>query len=464
MIECIDWNRTAHFGKFPNPFMRGDGERPLRITLHSESLREITGQSMDAVALLRELGHLPQIELLETEPGNFSHIEVDAFDPKSDIINVRIVSRDGVIKTYAGINNPRQWPDIAAHLAGQHNPGHQKAREMLDVLIKSQAHYEIDGDILVTMSPLLLGNRDKNWVREANPRTPAEAAQIVGLFLRSRNNYTYRAGLNIKMSFNRGLFYWVLARHRLPNMWRYFSACVAASKTHGDDLQGTGEAILVRAVRALEARDAIGIQFYLPQNNETRDQMMYHFDYLTLVLSGALDAQARVANSVYQINKKERLIGFQREDFVKALKSGDAQALYNFVSSQRFKDIKTLLYNLRNTIHAAALKTMAYHESSRPEHSFVAVPAAIGNSVWEAAERLGSTDRWGLSKKHQWALLEPYSYSTSLVEESLSAIDTIASNTDVRRLFPNNNPTPDLKDTAPLNSEFIWGERLALLT
>jgi hypothetical protein len=50
-----------------------------------------------------------------------------------------------------------------------------------------------------------------------------------------------------------------------------------------------------------------------------------------------------------------------------------------------------------------------------------------------------------------------------LVEESLSAIDIIASTTDVEYLFPNTQPTPELKDTAPQNSEFIWGERIALL-
>ena len=258
------------------------------------------------------------------------------------------------------------------------------------------------------------------------------------------------------------MFYWVLARHRLPSMWRYFSACIAAGKTHSDDLQGLGGAILIRAVRALEARDAIGIQFYLPQNNETRDQMMYHFDYLTLVLTGAFDAQARVANNVYQIGRKGISIGFQRKSFIKALASKDAQSLYSFISSQRFKDIITLLYNLRNTIHAAALETIGYHESSRPEHSLIKVPADIEKAVWDAAERLGSAGRWGLSNKPWWTLLEPYSYSTALVEESFSAINIIASATDVGRLFPT-QATLEFRETAPPNSAFQWGERISLL-
>ena len=122
---------------------------------------------------------------------------------------------------------------------------------MLNVLVLAQAHRSVEGDILVTESPLLLNNRSQTVVSKTNPRTPLEASRLVGLFLRSRNIYVYRAGPKFKASFDQGMFYWILARYHLPNMWRYFSACVAAGKTRGDDIQELGEAVLVRAVRAL---------------------------------------------------------------------------------------------------------------------------------------------------------------------------------------------------------------------
>lgn len=106
---------------------------------------------------------------------------------------------------------------------------------------------------------------------------------------------------------------------------------------------------------------------------------------------------------------------------------------------------------------------MAYQERSKPEHSFVAVPKSIANSVWEADERLGSTDRWGLSNIAQWTLLELYSYTTSVLEESLAAIDKIAAATDVSRLFMDGQPIPSLLEAAPPNSHFVWGKRLSLL-
>jgi len=462
MIERIEWNRYYDLHKLPNPFMTGERERPIRITLHSECLKGLSGKPMEAVALLREFGNLPQIDLLETEPGNSPSIEIEPFDLTKDVINVRIVSTGGVTSLWTGIHGSRQWPNYAAFLVGQQGQNHPSTNEMVNAIKLSQAHYKVGSDILVTLDPLILEHRDKSLIREANPRTPTEAAQIVGLFLRSRNIYTYMASSKVRSNFSRGLFYWILARYRLPSMWRYFSACVAAGKERSNGLQSLGSAILIRSVRALEARDAIGIQFYLPQNNETRDQMMYHFDYLTLVLTGAFDAQARITNNIYQLGCKGISIAFQRKGFVDALASKDAKELHNFISSQRFKDTMTLLNNLRNTIHAANLETIGYHVSPHPEQSRIKVPVDIEKAVWEAAERLGSANRWGLSKEPWWTLLEPYSYSIALIEESFSAINSIASATDVGRLF-SEQATPKLLEAAPLNSEFQWGERISLL-
>lgn len=460
MIERIEWGHT-HIDELLSAFMRGKGERPLRITLHSDSLAKLCGKEMEAVAVLREFGHIPEIQVFETSPGDYPHIESGDINPKENAISVQIVSGEQLLML-AAIQNARQLPSLAAHLVGQSNPDHQDARAMLDHLIIAEAHCSIHGDILVTSSPLLIRHRNKRELREANPRTPLEAAQIVGGFLRSRDIYIYAAGPKSKYSFDRGMFYWVLVRYRLPSMWRYFSACLAAGKGKHSDLPRLGESILVRCVRALEARDAIGIQFYLPQNKMDSDQMMYHFDYLTLVIAGALDAQARIAKIAYQIDLDDRWASFRGKEFVKALKLKGTQELHDFVNEQRFKDVTTLLYNLRNTIHAAALKIVTYQEEARPRHSLIEVPANMHESIWGAAERLGGPDIWGLIKKPFGIFLEPYSYATTLVEKSFSVIDAIATATDFKKLFPSNQP-PLLTEAAPADRIFKWGERIALL-
>lgn len=141
---------------------------------------------------------MPQIDLLETEPGSSPSIDVEPFDLTKDVINVRIVSTGGVTSLWTGIHGSRQWPNYAAFLVGQQDQNHPSTNEMVNAIKLSQAHYQVGSDILVTLDPLLLEHRDKSLIREANPRTPTEAAQIVGLFLRSRNIYTYMASLKVR--------------------------------------------------------------------------------------------------------------------------------------------------------------------------------------------------------------------------------------------------------------------------
>jgi hypothetical protein len=462
MIKRLDWAHRTHYNELSSPFMRGEGERPLRITLHSNSLTELTNEEATAVTLIRELGLLTQVQVYETEPCNRPHIVIGGFDPEADIIPVQVI-REGKPPIYTGIMFPRQWPGIAARLVGQTDHNHKDAKEMLEVLLIARGHCSANGDILVTSSPLLLQHRDKGFLREANVRTPIEAIKIAGLFLRSRSTYVCSARPKVKESLDRGGFYWVLARSRLPNMWQYFGACVAAGKARKEDVAGLGGSILVRAVRALEARDYIGMRFYQPQNNEARDIITYHFDYLTLLLAGVVDAQARITNIAYQVFPKRRDVSFRRRDFVEALPGKGAVELHDFTTGQRFKDVTSLLYELRNTIHEAALRAISYHAVPESENTFIELPWGINSLIWDAAERCGSAERWGLTKSPRKDIfLEPYSYAMALVEESLGVIDAIAAATDVKRLFPDNQVLT-LGQTPPADSVFKWADRVALL-
>lgn len=461
MIERIEWDKlTARPNELRCPFMRGKGERPLRITFHSQSLTNLSEGEKAAVELLRELANLPELEVFETSPGHFPHIVVGEPNPKDDFIPVELMYKGTVLMSTL-VWNKRQWPIIAAQLVGLNRQSAETIQEMPNVIILAQAHRSVGGDVLVTKSPLLLN--DRSTVSETNPRTPLEAAQLVGLFLRSRNIYAYRAGPKFVASFHRGLFYWILARYHLPNMWRYFSACVAAGETRGDDIQELGEAILVRAVRALQARDAIGVQFYIPPNNDTRDQMMYHFDYLTLVLAGAIDAQARVAHRTCCLSTREWSAYFYKKEFREALAQSGAQELHDLSSKRTFESLLTLLYEPRNTIHGAALKTIAYQGAGGPQQTFIEVPEPVGQELLKAAEQLGGAKEWGLTLGVREVWIEPHSYATALVKESLNAINRVAAATDVSRLFQVGQPIPSLMDEAPKDSVFAWGERLSLL-
>jgi hypothetical protein len=166
---------------------------------------------------------------------------------------------------------------------------------------------------------------------------------------------------------------------------------------------------------------------------------MYHFDYLALLLTGAFDAQARVARRAYGISQpKDKNTGFRHDKFLKALKGRSATALYNFVCGQHFRDLGDLIQEIRNSVHSSIWPTIGSEYSGEPEESFIKVPPAYQDKISKAALRCGSADDWGLLQLNEFSmlLLEPYSYAVNLVEKCFRQIDEIARLTDVTRLLP----------------------------
>jgi hypothetical protein len=441
MIDRIRWAQSGA-GEAPSPFAKGERERPIRITFHDSTLVQLPAEE-EPLEALHQLSVLPEVQAVETGRGSHPRLTIGAFDSDSEDVPLSIEC-DGGCTIGATLPGLPQWRRFAAMLVSQNDPQHPDVKAMLEDVVTARAHVELNRDILVTLSPRLLAHRAKPLVGEANPRTPTEAARLVGLFLRSRDNYTYAVQGKAEIRLDRGLFYWILVRHRLPNMWRYFDACVHAGKIRGDDTLYLGQSVLIRCVRALQARDAIGAQFYVPQGNNSRDAMMYHFDYLTLMLAGAFDAQARVAHRAYGITKRgERWASFRKAEFRKKLKEPGNGALHKLAVGQHFQDVTTLLYEPRNTIHGASLPTLAYHSGAEPEASFVHVPQEYSQPLWDAAGRIGTPDKWGL-RRDTLVLLEPYTYSMALVDESFKLIDEIAGATDISGLFPAGHTIPAL--------------------
>jgi hypothetical protein len=215
---------------------------------------------------------------------------------------------------------------------------------------------------------------------------------------------------------------------------------------------------LVRAVRALEARDAIGAQFYIPQNNNTRDAIMYHFDYLTLLLVGVFDAEARIAHRAYGITQPpERNASFRRKDYRESLGHIGATNLYSLISEQRFQDLLTLLHELRNTIHGAALPTAGRQGYARQAESYVSVLPDYRQVLWQAATQYSSPDHWGLVQEPSELRFEPYTYAVTLVDECLKQVDAIAAATEIDKLFPSGYSIPPLADKPP--EDEIFGKR-----
>lgn len=451
MIEPINWPKML-FDETLSPFIKGPHQRPLRLTFHTSTLTSPHTEEAEALEAMYQLSNLSDIDALETGAGNrFPNIEVGTAEPYIDGMQglpIMIVHGESRQRR-ARIPNPQDLEARAYRLADQNTTSLTNVSKIINDLIVAQDHYRLDRDLLVTLSPVLLNHRDDHRVREANPRTPTEAAQIVGLFLRSRDKFMYEIKGSMVVIISRKDFYRTLVYDRLPNMRYFGSAWWDGEQPDDNNIFYLIQSAIVRCTRALEARDAIGELFYAPQDSDSSEQCMYHFDYLTLLLVGAFDAIARVAHRAYQIgtSPSEYSAGFRKHRFNTALKNNGAVRLYDLIDGKHSQAVMTLIYELRNCIHGAALPTPKVQSivSTYPQPFALTVPTMVATKIWTAAGQCGEPEQWGLT---QWSelLLEPYSYAVKLVEESLTLLDSMVSAIDMNRLVPGEDARHSMRE------------------
>jgi hypothetical protein len=450
VIPALDWDRVPGRTR-GNPFVRGKGERPLRVTFHSAGLANLPPTEAAALAVLQDLAALPDIEPYTIGPGADGSITVGGrADGMVHVDYRRPTGESGLTFFWDGDH----WPRVAADALGQAQiePLLPEVEEAVDHLFAAEAHRAAGSDVFVTASPAVLSHRVRGQGDRTNPRSPVEAARIVGLFLRTRDVYADAA----HRSSHRGGFYWALARAFLPSLWRYFSACVHAESVRRDDILDLGGAVLERAVRSLEARDAAGAAFYsIPERDGAAKLVLREFDFLTYVLVGGLDAMARVARHAYGATIKEELTSFRNQQFRAQLAQAGAHQLLAVATGQHALDVMTLLGRPRNAIHGAAWRAWHALADDSRKNTFVTIPPPVAPTIAEAAARLGGPDRWGLAHRFGDLRLDPYTYAVTLVVEAFRLVNELADATDVVRLF-GSQPVPALAAGPP--EDEVFGE------
>jgi hypothetical protein len=341
MIKQIKWG-SRNSKEPPSPFSSGHSKRPIRIILLSSSFEGADNEQLLAIQLLHELTKVTGVfEVIDTTPGALPYLQID--DYNRDGSTIRITVKDGRSwKIKSGIWNAENLfkTFTLAHKSASEDFDRQAAYQ--DFLI-ARATYELSYDVLVTLSHYLLVNQENPFIRVVNLRTPLESVKIIGLLLRTRGGYIFEAGPSHYLTLDRRSIYKELLRYELPTISAYIKASAHAESFGADGITYLAQSVLIRCTRALQARDEIGALFYMPQSDNSRDSMMYHFDYLALLLAGALDAQARVARRVYQIKQPDDVnTGFHRKYFLEALSEGQLSTsimqfvMTIFLTLQRF--------------------------------------------------------------------------------------------------------------------------------
>src|SRR5579859_3896263 len=133
MIEKIYWPQGEN-----NPFIKGPNQRPLRITLHTQTLQNLSGQEAEALDAIKELSKLPDVEVWQTEKGEFTDLQIETFDGGQDVTPV-FVERPNGSQTWTGVSFTHQYKELAASLLGKayEDP---EAEPFFNELILAQAH------------------------------------------------------------------------------------------------------------------------------------------------------------------------------------------------------------------------------------------------------------------------------------------------------------------------------------
>jgi hypothetical protein len=462
MIQPILWPEQGR-DEYASPFHRGKHERPLRITLDVESFKDSAGNEKDAYELIRELGELDEIDIYSSVDDGFPWLDIKPENPNDGYKNVNVVENGAVISYNHGVNPSRYGVHVIQSLVN-YSLNETEAEQAAKDLLLAEAHHAIGRDILITSSPNLLEHRDVFDYQ--NAFSSIEAAKLIGLFLRSRDIWIYKIAGNATFTTGKSMFYWVLTRTKLPNFWSYFSGCVSTLEFHGEEIFLLGQNILDRCRRLLQTRDTIGQLTYLVQDINTQDDVIFYFEYLTLLLAGVFDALAEITNIVYKLGMDKFNIGFRKKKFQKKLKESKGENLYNLISSKNCLNLMNMLILIRNKIHGAGINARDLAFANDPEITTIEIPDDIKNEIWQSSEELGNPLDWGLFYKSYTQIdsitkikqrktsisMDTYSYATKLVDTWFNLFDEIARLTDIELLFEGKD-LPDLNTGPPKDWE-----------
>jgi hypothetical protein len=257
-------------------------------------------------------------------------------------------------------------------------------------------------------------------------RSFGETLRLLALQLRAQDRFPWRAGSRVVEMMDREWFYALLANARMPALAKLWAAWAHRARQKRDASEYLGMFPHARCARALRALDEIAFEFFASDGERKRQLMTYHFDYLTLLLAGAVDAIGRMAHAIFTIKKTaERNAAFHHAAFVDGLHVAGATHVLTVIESERFRAMQKLLWSLRNTIHGVGLTELGVEIRGQAPGSVLRVHGEHAKTVIESVETLGAPENFGLSSL-LGAELEPYQCAVGLVEAAFQAINNIA--------------------------------------
>jgi hypothetical protein len=431
VIPYVELPRHRRSGEERSAFARGSNERKLRIVVDRATVPE-----QDALELLLGLGHHPSIELLSTRAEGFAHLDIGLIDLHKDKASAIIRRPDGS-RTHFAVWPPHTSEAFAEQSLCDH-PDLGDADEILRVLLLASASRDRGADALVTASPVLVDPALRGPVASDSNAMPVEAAlALIGLYLRARDDFTLRRLPGLRESFDRGLFYWVLARELLPNAWRCTSAGGQHKQATGDDrVFQLFISVITRLDRGLRSRDRLHHQLKLEQNNDTADEALFALDTFLVFLFAAFDAVGRAAYLTYGLDPSRlHKVSWRRAWRTRQLAPVAASLAQLMDDGTAARDALDLVALLRNTVHGEALRTVFAKSSSRPVQNVLLLPKEQERQLLAIIDRQGGNDAWGIRKPSVFGVsMQMDVFVESVLPMAVNALDRLLGGIEVERL------------------------------
>jgi hypothetical protein len=395
------------------------------VTIGCHQSDSIERNDQTALGLLREMCTQPEFTAVDTSSSDLPFLclgqsgKDDRWD--FDVRHVEGVRRCSSVDF-------EHWRTQFAFEIG--TPSQRHANDEAGVLA---AHTTLQHDILVTNRSAVLAARDRLETRGVSVCSPCEALKIAALLLRSRHRYVLRADRTFVWNEDHIVFYNRLAWCHWPNVWPYAHACVY--QRHKHELTELWSSLLFRATRALLACDYIGVEFYQPQDNHTRDFMHYHLDYLFLLLVGLFDVQALITERIYDLGIDDRACSFANKSYLRRLPPGP---LHETLNSERATALQSMVKTLRNTIHGAQIQPLGVNGRD-PERSLARLPPKIARRLPEWPTQFGGDNAWGITRDlvpspDFGIAVEPFQAALTATRQVLWFVDEVARVTEIDRI------------------------------
>jgi len=263
--------------------------------------------------------------------------------------------------------------------------------------------------IFVTSNEQLLKNR--LWLESHYPGQPLnivtieEAKEIIDLF----NKYNEKYFITGNFTCNKGYWYWISFRSKVPNF-------------HVGDF--FLDAFSIRFVYLLKTIDEIGFQYYLGVNNDTLEYMQYYFNYFITLTSGIFDSLALATKNKYNLHfdgdhipSRMSLDPSAGKEFLKALRAADPCLRAHI---NEYVDFIKLIYELRETIiHREIPQGIRFEcdeHDERWKFNFIRIDQTIQNQIsrcGDSNQKYDPISMWGVYNISTEYLLEPLSFVKS---------------------------------------------------